>query len=379
MSDRKKILIVDDESLNLNILEEILHKDYDLNLQESGDACLQYLNDLIAQQDNLPDLILMDVKMPGINGLQCCQQIKSNSNLADIPVIFVSALIEPEDRIAGYNAGGEDYIAKPLDENELRAKIKLAIENRDKFLDKSKDYQEAMSTAMTAMTNASEIGIILRFFHETFSARDVDAVIKCFTSMINSYGLQATLAINIDTDDAVVSSSIGQVKPLEISLIKELRGRERIFHFGKRTLISMDCVSLLILNMPIENDEYYGRLKDHLAMITEGLESRINALMLEEERNKQREKLLALITMMQEIIVNIEGTQEEHQQEHAMVMNDLLDKVEESFVYLSLTDEQETTLTALIRETENKASELFDKGAELTEKFTTIKNMFEDI
>jgi len=117
MSDRKKILIVDDELLDLNILEEILHKDYDLNLQESGDACLQYLNDLIAQQDNLPDLILMDVKMPGINGLQCCQQIKSNSNMADIPVIFVSALIEPEDRIAGYNAGGEDYIAKPLSNN----------------------------------------------------------------------------------------------------------------------------------------------------------------------------------------------------------------------------------------------------------------------
>jgi len=381
MTNKKNILIVDDELINLNILKEILRKEYEIKVFESGDECLAYLKTIQdAGQDteqNFPDLILMDVKMPGTNGLECCKQIKQNSLSADIPVVFLSALIQPEDRIAGYEAGGDDYILKPFDDDELKMKLRLVLENRSKFKNKSNDYQEALSTAMTAMTNASEIGIILRFFHEIFSATDIESVTQSLLSVVNSYGLQATLAINIDSPDALVYSSIGVVKPLEVSLIKELRGRERIFHFGKRTLISMGCVSLLILNMPTENEELYGRLKDHLAMITEGLQSRIDAIFVEQERNKQRENLLSLITMIQQIIASIEKSQEEHQQEHAALMNDLVDKVEGSFVYLGLTDEQEKTFTSLIRDTETKATVLFDKGSELQEKFNKIKMMLE--
>lgn len=379
MDDKKRILVVDDEEINLNILKEILHKEYNVELMESAEACLEHLNHLaLEQQEPLPDLIVMDVKMPGMNGLDCCRQIKANLQMEEIPVIFVSALIQAEDRIAGYEAGGDDYIVKPFDDDELKMKLSRVLENRTKYQDKSKDYQEALSTAMTAMTNASEIGIILRFFHEIFSADSIESVTRSLISVVHSYGLQATLAINIESDNPMVFSSGGAVKPLEVSLIKELRGRERIFHFGKRTLISMGCVSLLILNMPTENEELYGRLKDHLAMITEGLESRIEGMFIERERNQQRENLIKLLAMVQQVTVGIEQAQQEHQTEHSQLVNELVDKIEGSFVYLGLTDEQEKTLTTLIRETEGKVSSLFDKEAAIQEKFSEMKKLLEN-
>lgn len=117
-----RILIVDDLAPNLHLLEVKLQAEYyDVVTAKSGQEALD-----IASQQKL-DLILMDAMMPGMNGFEACQKLKQNPKTWHIPVIMVTALEETKDRIAGLEAGADDFITKPIDDFNLMARVKSLL------------------------------------------------------------------------------------------------------------------------------------------------------------------------------------------------------------------------------------------------------------
>lgn len=120
VSKRYKILIVDDEPINLKLLREILRDEYSLIFAKSGQEMLQYV------LDN-PDLILLDIMMPGMDGYECCAQLKADPRTCDIPVIFISAMMEVEEEVKGFALGAVDYIIKPVKAAVVRARIKTHL------------------------------------------------------------------------------------------------------------------------------------------------------------------------------------------------------------------------------------------------------------
>ncbi len=104
----KKILLVDDEPNNLQLLRQILKDDYQLIFANSGEKALD------AAIKHRPDLILLDIMMPGMNGYKVCEKLKSMPATVGIPVIFVTAMSEVEDETRGFDAGAVDYILKPV-------------------------------------------------------------------------------------------------------------------------------------------------------------------------------------------------------------------------------------------------------------------------
>ncbi len=120
------ILIVDDTPQNLHLLVDILTKyDYKVRPVPNGKLALS------AAEINPPDLILLDIMMPDLNGYEVCKQLKSNPKTKDIPVIFISAVSEAVDKVKAFAIGGADYITKPFQMHEvlMRVKNQLAIKN----------------------------------------------------------------------------------------------------------------------------------------------------------------------------------------------------------------------------------------------------------
>ncbi|MGQ5523486.1 response regulator [Chitinimonas sp. PSY-7] len=105
---QKKILVVDDEPNNLQLLRQILKDHYQLIFATNGEHALE------AVAKHMPNLVLLDVAMPGMNGYEVCRVIKSNQLTEDIPVIFVTAMGDVEDESLGFDAGAVDYILKPV-------------------------------------------------------------------------------------------------------------------------------------------------------------------------------------------------------------------------------------------------------------------------
>ena len=118
---RKKILIVDDTEWNRDLLVQLLEDDYDIVQAVDGAEGVK-----MTEQEK-PDLILMDLGMPVMDGWEATRNIKANGELKHIPVIAVTSHAMVGDEIQAREAGCDDYIAKPVDENELMEKIKKLI------------------------------------------------------------------------------------------------------------------------------------------------------------------------------------------------------------------------------------------------------------
>jgi DNA-binding response OmpR family regulator len=123
--DQATILVVDDTPANLNVLSAILtQQGYKVRPANGGEVAL-----VVAQHAG-PDLILLDIQMPKMNGFDVCRRLKENDQTADIPVIFISALDEVVDKVEAFEAGGADYITKPFQILEVMARIKHQLNLR---------------------------------------------------------------------------------------------------------------------------------------------------------------------------------------------------------------------------------------------------------
>lgn len=125
------ILVVDDNPDNLDLLFFFLSDaDFKVEVATNGKSALQMID------ESPPDLILLDVMMPGIDGFEICRRLKANESSQDIPVIFMTALSETEDKVKGFSVGAVDYITKPVQEEVLKARITthLTIRNLNRSL-----------------------------------------------------------------------------------------------------------------------------------------------------------------------------------------------------------------------------------------------------
>lgn len=119
----KKLLVVDDDPNNFDVIEALLHNEnYEINYSSSARRTLSLLENGYA-----PDVILLDVMMPGMNGIELCQHLKSNPEWQAIPIIMVTALTDKQDLSRCFDAGAEDFISKPVDSLELRARVRSML------------------------------------------------------------------------------------------------------------------------------------------------------------------------------------------------------------------------------------------------------------
>ena len=117
----KTILIVDDEISNIEIMNAILEDEYEISFATSGQQALEIARHV------LPDLILLDILMPGMDGFEVCRRLKSEALLADVPVIFTTGLGDTEDEVRGLSCGAIDYVSKPYGPDDIRRVIERGL------------------------------------------------------------------------------------------------------------------------------------------------------------------------------------------------------------------------------------------------------------
>jgi PAS domain S-box-containing protein len=120
------IMVVDDNPIILKLLQKVLeHQGYTVRTADSGAEALKSIASL------LPDLILLDIKMPEMDGFEVCRRLKATETTREIPIIYLSAMDETEHKIEGFKAGGVDYITKPFQSEEVLSRVKIHLKIRD--------------------------------------------------------------------------------------------------------------------------------------------------------------------------------------------------------------------------------------------------------
>lgn len=150
--DQATVLVVDDTPENIDLLVAILKDDYKVKAARNGEQGLK-----IARLPNSPDLILLDIMMPGIDGFEVCKRLKEDPTTCDIPVIFVTAKISTEDEIHGFKLGAVDYITKPISPPVVQARVKTHIALHDQNRELGRQVRE-----QTREINDTRLKIIQR-------------------------------------------------------------------------------------------------------------------------------------------------------------------------------------------------------------------------
>jgi putative two-component system response regulator len=154
MDDSKpRILLVDDETLYIDILVDLLKDDYKTVVAKNGDQALNRVAD-----EPLPDLVLLDILMPGMDGYEVCRLLKENPRTRGIPVIFLTVKSEVTDEVKGFDLGAVDYIAKPMSPPIVRARVRshLALHQAQQQLEDHNELLEQRVKERTEEVNRTK-------------------------------------------------------------------------------------------------------------------------------------------------------------------------------------------------------------------------------
>lgn len=146
MGGKSIILVVDDEDRNLRLMEALLLPlGYEVILAHDGEEAMK------KAQDHPPDVILLDVMMPKMDGFEVAKRLKGNEDTKIIPIVMVTALREVEDRVKALEAGADDFLTKPVDSIELRARVQSSLKVKA-YNDHMRDYQEKLEEEVAKRT-----------------------------------------------------------------------------------------------------------------------------------------------------------------------------------------------------------------------------------
>jgi len=175
---KERILIVDDNQRNITLLGTILHKeDYQINIAMDGMQAIEMV------KKAKPDLILLDVMMPILDGYDTCEQLKTNPDSAEIPVIFLTAKTQLEDRIKGFELGAVDYISKPFESRELLSRVRTHLElKQHKDLLKASNQRNLELLHMLCHDIANPLSLILGYLS---LLKDVPEKFPKFQNVLN--------------------------------------------------------------------------------------------------------------------------------------------------------------------------------------------------
>ena len=357
-SKTKRVLIVDDSPDDIHFVMESISQGFAVVAATSGEKALQ-----IAAKEPKPDIILMDVDMPGMDGYEVCRRLKEDESTREIEVIFLSSHDTTEEKLAGYDVGGSDYLIKPVQSDLLRQKIKLSISNRDAHIQSSAEISSTREMAMTALTNAGELGVTINFMRHSFSTDSLEALARLVVEATTNYGLESGVAISLP-DETFYASSNEPIQPLEQELLSRLKGGSRITERGSRLVLNFGDISQLIKNLP-EDEDKRGRLRDHLAILLEGAEARVEAL-------KIQKKMAQVVTGSNQTLLMIKGRTQEQKQAAMGIMDNVMHEIESAFLTYGLTEEQEKKILDIVKKGVDESLENLERGHETDQQLHAI-------
>lgn len=228
------VLVVDDTPSNLQVLFTYLEcAGFTVLLAQNGQRALQIINVL------LPDLILLDVLMPDINGLEICRQLKNQVTTQEIPIIFLTALSETNHKIQGFAVGGVDYITKPIDQQEVIARIKthLALRHvRQNLLERNQELQKEIKSRQQieiklqqALNAEASIRLITERIRDSLDEKQVlQTITQELVDILKLHGCQIEF-YQSDREHSIIVNEQGKTFSSADSFIKQVADSSQIY------------------------------------------------------------------------------------------------------------------------------------------------------
>lgn len=345
-----EVVIIDDDIITLTILKEAL-ADYDVAALTSPLEGLA----LIESLESPPYLLILDVKMPEMNGFELCTKVREIVGDEDTEIIFHTSSSDLEERLHGYEVGANDFLIKPIGVGELRKKARSIVtrgKERRQIEEQSENNSELIKNVLSDL---GEQNMLIHFFRASFNVTSIPSLLKLMVKSMTDFGLKSSVQAkyvmnNVQYLEAETNEE--QMTSLERELLDRLTYSDRIMTRGKRLFLNYPPFTQIIKNMP-DDAAQAGRYRDHLAIILEAAIARYQAIVQANEVELMIEELEVVHAKSEK--ENINKTQRV-----IASLTKIVEYVENNIFDYGLTEEQENQLLEMFKSSTDQAYEAID-------------------
>ena len=371
MTTKLRVLSIDDNHQNLSLIQQALDDRYNV-ISSTGE---ESIIDLVC--DCEPDIILLDIMLGRRSGYEVCRELRQLPQAQHIFILFVSSLNSPEDKLRAYSAGGDDYVCKPVDLEELVAKLEALEKRIHEQQALEHQMEEASQAAFASMKQSSELGLLMDFFTRSLSIDSFDGLFAATERVIGNFGFNC--CVEFRTELTVNQYPKGHVTQLESEVLDLGKRGQRIVPFGRNVLFNARHCSLLVKKMP-EDEHTLARIRDHLAIFVEIVNSRVQHLQSEENRQQDRHK--AIDALKQGIETNFaqvsQGLSELEQKiDHSFM--DLSHNLRSQLLIMGANAEQEAQISAVLDQTREKFDSIVETAVDIDNKIRDIDHLLNNL
>ena len=372
MSHDFSMFVVDDAPAARFMLEATFKSECKLESFATAEECLARL------QSQRPDIFLLDVDLPGMDGYTLCRKIKAMPELNNIPVIFISGLDDLESRLDGYDAGGSDYVVKPYNMAELKQKIlALRRQNSERLSLVNKIHESRFFTSQI-VSNMDEYSALINFLRSLNDCDGYPALLALLFNLMRSYDLDAVIQLRVSGVEITINKQ-GESLPLELAVMNNMRTMERIFEFKSRAAYNFAHITILINNTPLHNPELCGRLRDHLAIAAETANAKLLSMQTRAAHAQVTGVAAQLLIGLQKDVLDFEHKYAEARQLGNSLTQALLNELSNSFITLGLSDNHEKRIENIVQSMTRELASLYDFGGDTQKTLNDIAERISSI
>jgi DNA-binding response OmpR family regulator len=361
------ILVVDDDSIIRKVVERVLSEEYQVIEAVDGQDGLQKARAM------MPAAIIADVQMPSLNGFALCQAIKDDFDISDIPVMLMSAAENTDELLKVYDVGGEGFITKPLNPKVLLSRVAHMLQVCADRAQLKSPVHFATTTAFTAMSSMSETGLLMETLKHFNGSNTPLGLAKQVMAALQQFQLDGVVQLSTDNEIVAINAK-GEATGVERAVLQQMATMDRIVRFRNRLSVNFPNVKLIVNNMPVADEERCGRLCDHLAILVEAAESRLEAILVKATLAATQNQLAIMdsIQSLTSTLTEIDQQQRMGKNERAVLFGDVMMQLESSLSAFGLTDVQEENLLNIVRTGLEKIAATYTDEAALQDKLTEV-------
>ena len=363
-----RILIVEDDRIMAALVESGLKRaGFRVFHATSGEECLRRLDEIN------PDLLVIDIGLPVMDGLETCRIVRQARDADVLSILFLSGSEHPEDRLLAYDAGGDDFISKPPNMAEVSRKVEREVARRRARACYAEALRSRGYEVRAAMESLRESNVGLSFTRGTLNCRSLTSLAELATWSLIGYGLRCHVQIRTPIS-CLTWTRGGEGSPLEAAVFEQTRDMGRLFQFRRRLIVNYDAFSLLVVNMPIEDETECGHIRDVAAIIAEAGNAAVESISVYLDALDRTEKVSVLAAACEDSVVALQQKLEARQIQVRDELSSLVRAIESMYYRLGLSDHQEQIISQTATDSVERVMALLQSSEDFQHEFVDIRD-----
>ncbi len=352
---------------NADLLEALGH-DFTMTTCSTLEETLQ-----LAAEGNQKALVV-DLSSQVPLNLECYKGLLEDDEIVEnLPLIIISSSSELRHKLEAFEQGCDDYIEPGTSPVEIAARINKSIYHKIASEQLKDRLKLANDTAYSVMSDNSDLGANIQFLLEANRCDNMDQLGQLFFTSIERYQVSVSLQMRSLYDVKNMEAN-GMAKDLESQLLMQMKDAGRYVDFGRRTLMNYGQCSLLVRNMPVDDDVRYGAIKDNTFALLQGIDARIKALDDHQKLLDEKVALQKLSQSVKAVMTDIDDSYQEVMRNIVSTVEDMADSIRQRIPALALSEEQESFFEDVSENCVSETNRIFNQGLKVDESFRHLSD-----